>query len=108
MTEAQMPTAISFPSCLMDCYKVLYPKLDFSRVAFYSGLPSFVSLGGPDGFTRSAGAASPDIRMYIKDQAPRGKEGAPEKPLLPIAAEPVPVVQLQGMLGGGRLPGSWM
>ena len=43
-----MPTAISLPSCLMDCYKALYPRLDFSRVAFYSGLPSLASLGGPD------------------------------------------------------------
>jgi hypothetical protein len=41
-----MPTAVSLPSCLMDCYKALYPKLDFSRVAFYSGLPSLASLGG--------------------------------------------------------------
>jgi hypothetical protein len=41
-----MPTEVSLPSCLMDCYKALYPKLDFSRVAFYSGLPSLTSLGG--------------------------------------------------------------
>ena len=39
-----MPTAISLPSCLMDCYKALYPQLDFSRVAFYSGLPSIASI----------------------------------------------------------------
>ena len=50
-----MPTAVSLPSCLMDCYKALYPKLDFSRVGFYSGLPSVISLAGPDGFTDGFG-----------------------------------------------------
>jgi hypothetical protein len=103
-----MPTAISLPSCLMDCYKVLYPKLDFSRVAFYSGLPSFVSLGGPDGFTMASGAASPDIRMYIKDYEPCGKDPLGKETFLLIAHELVHVVQIQGMLGGGRIPGSWM
>jgi hypothetical protein len=105
-----MPTAISLPSCLMDCYKILYPKLDFSRVAFYSGLPSFVSLGGPDGFTMASGAASPDIRVYIKDYEPCGKvrkHGEAEETFLTIAHELVHVVQIQGMLGGGRIPGSW-
>jgi hypothetical protein len=103
-----MPTAISLPSCLMDCYKTLYPKLDFSRVAFYSGLPSFVSLGGPDGFTMASGAASPDIRMYIKDYEPCGKDPLGKETFLLIAHELVHVVQIQGMLGGGRIPGSWM
>jgi hypothetical protein len=103
-----MPTAISLPSCLMDCYKVLYPKLDFSRVAFYSGLPSFVSVGEPDSFTMASGAASPDIRIYIKDYELCGKDGAAEETFLLIAHELVHVVQIQGMLGGGRIPGSWM
>ena len=31
---------VTLPPCLMDCYKVLYPNLDFSRIAFYSGMPS--------------------------------------------------------------------
>ncbi len=89
-----MPTAISLPSCLMDCYKVLYPKLDFSRVAFYSGLPSFVSLGEPDGFTMASGAASPDIRMYIKDYEPCGKDPLGKETFLLIAHELVHVVQI--------------
>jgi hypothetical protein len=103
-----MPTAISLPSCLMDCYKALYPKLDFSRVAFYSGLPSIASLGGPDAFTMASGAASPDIRMYIKDYEPCGKEPLGKETFLLIAHELVHVVQIQGMWGGGHIPGSWM
>ena len=97
-----MPTAITLPSCLMDCYKVIYPELDFSRVGFYSGLPSAISLSGPDGFTMASGAASPDIRVYIKDYKPCG-----EDTFLDIAHELVHVIQIQGMLGGGRIPGSW-
>jgi hypothetical protein len=97
-----MPTAVTLPSCLMDCYKVLYPNLDFSRVAFYSGLPSVISLSGPGGFTMASGAASPDIRVYIKDYDPCMKEI-----FLTIAHELVHVIQIEGMLGGGRIPGSW-
>ena len=54
-----MPTAVTLPACLMDCYKVLYPNLDFSRVGFYSGLPSVSAFRVPDGFTMASGAASP-------------------------------------------------
>ena len=82
-----MPTAISLPSCLMDCYKALYPRLDFSRVAFYSGLPSLASLGGPDAFTMASGAASSDIRMYIKDYEPCGKAPLAKETFLLIAHE---------------------
>jgi len=86
----------------MDCYKVLYPNLDFSRVGFYSGLPSVISLAGPAGFTMASGAASPDIRVYIKDYKPCEKET-----FLTIAHELVHVIQIQGILGGGHIPGSW-
>ena len=95
-----MPTVVTLPACLMDCYKVLYPNLDFSRVAFYSGLPT--GLSAPDGFTMASGAAIPDIRVYIKDYKPCIKDI-----FLTIAHELVHVVQIQGMLGGGRIPGSW-
>jgi len=97
-----VPTVVTLPACLMDCYKVLYPNLDFSRVAFYSGLPTAVSLSAPDGFTMASGAAIPDIRVYIKDYKP-----CIEETFLTIAHELVHVVQIQGMLGGGRIPGSW-
>jgi hypothetical protein len=102
-----MPTAVSLPPCLMDCYKALYPKLDFSRVAFYSGLPTVLSLADPDGFTMASGAASPDIRVYIKDYEPCGKAPLARETFLTIAHELVHVIQIQGMLGGGRIPGSW-
>jgi len=37
-----MPTIITLPACLMDCYKVMYPNLDFSRVASTRAcLPAF-------------------------------------------------------------------
>jgi hypothetical protein len=96
-----MPTVVTLPACLMDCYKVLYPNLDFSRVAFYSGLPTGFS-GSSDGFTMASGAAIPDIRVYIENYKPCTKDT-----FLTIAHELVHVVQIQGMLGGGRIPGSW-
>jgi hypothetical protein len=98
-----MPTAVTLPSCLMDCYKVLYPKLDFSRVAFYSGLPTGIS--SPAGFTMASGAASPDIRVYIKDYDPYNP--CDEETFLTIAHELVHVIQIQGMFGSGYIPGSW-
>ena len=96
-----MPTVVTLPACLMDCYKVLYPNLDFSRVAFYSGLPAGY-LGSADGFTMASGAAIPDIRVYIEYYKPCSKDT-----FLTIAHELVHVVQIQGMLGGGHIPGSW-
>ena len=50
----------------------------------------------------ASGAAIPDIRVYIKDYKP-----CIEETFLTIAHELVHVVQIQGMLGGGRIPGSW-
>jgi hypothetical protein len=97
-----MPTVVTLPACLMDCYKVMYPNLDFSRVAFYSGLPTVLGLSAPDGFTMASGAAIPDIRVYIKGYKP-----CIEETFLTIAHELVHVIQIQGMLGGGRIPGSW-
>lgn len=44
-----MPSLIALPSCLMDCCKVLFPDLNFSRITFYEGLPSGAS--GAAGFT---------------------------------------------------------
>ena len=97
-----MPTVVTLPACLMDCYKVLYPNLDFSRVAFYSGLPAALALSAPAGFTMASGAAIPDIRVYIQDYKP-----CDEETFLTIAHELVHVIQIQGMHGGGWIPGSW-
>ena len=95
-----MPTPIALPSCLMDCCKVLFPKLDFSRIAFYLGLPPGASAA--DGFTMSSGGPSPDIRIYLKTYEPCSKNT-----FLVIAHELVHAVQIQGMTGGGHIPGSW-
>jgi hypothetical protein len=72
-----MPTAVSLPSCLMYCYRALYPRLDFSRVGFYSGLPTFIS--GPDGFTMASGAASP-AACTSKTTSPAGRRPSRGRP----------------------------
>jgi hypothetical protein len=95
-----MPTPIALPSCLMDCCKVLFPKLDFSRISFFEGMPPGAS--GAKGFTMSSGGPSPDIRIYLKTYSP-----CSEDTFLVIAHELVHAVQIQGMSGGGHIPGSW-
>jgi hypothetical protein len=100
LSGGTMPTAITLPSCLTDCYAVLFPTLDFTRVAFFAGMPS--GLSGADGFTMASGGPSPDIRVYVKTYEPCAK-----KTFLVIAHELVHVLQIQGMTGGGHIPGSW-
>src|SRR6266545_880494 len=95
-----MPSPFSLPPCLLDCYKVLYPNLDFSRITFYEGMPA--AAGSPKGFTMSAGGPSPDINIYVSAYQPCSKDT-----FLTIAHELVHAVQIQGMTGGGHIPGSW-
>lgn len=98
-----MPSEIKLSPCLMDCYRALFPKLDFSRVAFFLGLPFPISLAARGGFTMAAGGRpSPDIHVYVPVYDP-----CDEEIFLIIAHELVHVVQIQGMTGGGRIPGSW-
>jgi hypothetical protein len=85
----------------MDAYMVVFPTLDFSRIAFYEGIPRGVS--GASGFTMSSGGAGRDIRIYLEPYDPSSKET-----FLLIAHELVHAVQIQGMFGGGRIPGSWV
>jgi hypothetical protein len=84
----------------MECYKVLFPKLDFSRIEFFEGLPTGAS--DANGFTMSSGGPSPDIRIYLRTYDPCGYQT-----VLVIAHELVHAVQIQGMFGGGHIPGSW-
>jgi len=93
-----MPLPISLPACLMDCYKVLYPNLNFSRITFYEGMPAVA--GSPKGFTMAPGG--PDINIYVREYLPCSKDT-----FLTIAHELVHAVQIQGMTGGGYIPGSW-
>jgi hypothetical protein len=93
------PLPLALPSCLMDCYRVLFPNLDFSRIAFFLGKPP-----GPTkkGFTMASGGPSPDIHIYLEEYRPCEKAT-----FLRIAHELVHAVQIQGMTGGGHIPGSW-
>lgn len=108
-----MPTEFKLPSCLMDCYTTIYPKLNFSRVGFYSGLPFPVNLYGRGGFTMCPGGwIEPDIHVYIPSYDPNAKSSDTVGPcnqenFLTIAHELVHVIQIQGMIGGGHIPGSW-
>jgi hypothetical protein len=92
---------ILLPPCLIDQYRVIFPTLDFSRIAFYEGIPRGVS--GASGFTMSSGGPGRDIRIYLKSFDPRSRES-----FLLVAHELVHAVQIQGMVWRGRVPGSWV
>src|SRR5215813_8829187 len=96
--EAHMPTPIMLPSCLMDCYAVLFPTIDFSRVAFFTGLPA-VSHPVWGGCTIASVGPSPDIHVYIKTYDP-----CTRITFVQLAHELVHVLQIQGMTGGGHIP----
>ena len=98
-----MSDEIKLPDCMMDCYRALFPKLDFSRVAFFVGLPWPISSAGKGGFTMAPGGIpSPDIHVYVPSF-----DACDTETFVTIAHELVHVVQIQGMTGGGRIPGSW-
>jgi len=95
-----MPSSISLPPCLMESCKALFPDLDFSRITFYVGMPP--TAGSPKGFTMSSGGPGPDINIYLREYKPCSRDT-----FLTIAHELVHAVQIQGMTGGGHIPGSW-
>jgi hypothetical protein len=85
----------------MDSCTLIFPTLDFSRIGFYLGIPRGVS--GASGFTMSSGGPGRDIRIYLKSFDPCSRET-----FLLVAHELVHALQIQGMVGGGRIPGSWV
>jgi hypothetical protein len=89
------------PPYLIDSCRLIFPTLDFSRIGFYLGIPRGVS--GASGFTMSSGGPGSDIRIYLKSFDPYSQET-----FLLVAHELVHAVQIQGMVGGGRIPGSWV
>ena len=98
-----MPTEFKLPSCLMDCYTLLFPKLDFSRVGFFVGFPFPVNHWARGGFTMCPGGWwEPDIHVYVETYDPCSPNGSLAETFLTIAHELVHVVQIQGMTGGGR------
>lgn len=99
------PTPLTIPACMMDAYKLIFPTLDFDRIAFFRGLPPLIT--SANGFTMSSGGWGRDIRIYIDDD--EDFEVCSDKPrmFLLIAHELVHALQVQGMAGGGHIPGSW-
>jgi hypothetical protein len=99
--RGSVPTRIELPSCLLDSCRAVFPTLDFSRIVFHLGIPRGVA--GASGFTMSSGGPGADIRIYLKKYDPRTTET-----FLLIAHELVHALQIQGMIGAGRIPGSWV
>jgi hypothetical protein len=96
-----VPSPIVLPPCLIDSCRLIFPTLDFSRIGFYLGIPRGVP--GASGFTMSSGGPGRDIRIYLQSFDPC----SPETFLL-VAHELVHALQIQGLVGRGRIPGSWV
>ena len=99
--RGSVPTRIELPPCLLDSCRVIFPTLDFSRIVFYLGIPRGVS--GASGFTMCSGGPGADIRIYLKTFDP-----CSTATFVLVAHELVHALQIQGMVGGGRIPGSWV
>src|SRR5688572_30424047 len=96
-----MPTRISLPPCLKDCCEVLFPTIDWPRVAFFTGLPTGVDADDHKGITMASWG---EIHVYLREDA---YDPCEYKTFLLVAHELVHVLQAQEMTGGGRFPGSW-
>ena len=99
--RGSVPTRIELPPCLLDSRRAVFPTLDFSRVVFYLGIPRGVA--GASGFTMCSGGPGADIRIYLKTYDP-----CSTATFVLVAHELVHALQIQGMVGGGRIPGSWV
>jgi hypothetical protein len=82
----------------------LFPTVDFSRVAFFTGFP-FLLDNGQNGLTLPSSGFSSQINVYLRGSLydPCGFES-----FLVVAHELVHVLQIQESLLGGRIPGWWV
>jgi hypothetical protein len=56
-----MPTRIHPPACLLEVFDdYLYPTIDFSRVAFFTGMPPVLGWGPQQGLTMPADQRVPE------------------------------------------------
>lgn len=103
-----MSTSLPLPDCLIEAYRVLFPRIVFSRVHFFQGLPWYVDTGQP-GITLPS--VSGDINVYIKPGMYNPCDDDYTKydnTFLLLAHELVHVLQIQDSVGGGHIPGSWV
>jgi hypothetical protein len=98
-----MPTRIYPPACLLEVFDdYLYPTIDFSRVAFFTGMPPVLGWGPQQGLTMPAGGFSSQINVYLRESA---YNPCDLRTFLLIAHELVHVLQIQQSFLGGRIPG---
>jgi hypothetical protein len=107
-----MPTRIHPPSCLLEVFDdYLFPTIDFSRVAFFTGFPPGLD-HGQNGLTMPSGGFSSQINVYLRGTA-SGDGSIAYSPcdfesFLVVAHELVHVLQIMDGPLGGRIPGYWV
>jgi hypothetical protein len=98
-----MPTRIHPPACLLEVFdNYIYPTIDFSRVAFFTGMPVVLGLGGQQGLTLPAAGFTSQINVYLREGY---YDPCDFEKFLLIAHELVHVLQIQQSFLGGRIPG---
>jgi hypothetical protein len=93
-----MPTEILLPDCFLECYQYLYPRIDFTQIHFYDGIPFPWSLGPEYGITLTWGFGS-GIHIYMKSGqwTPCDQEGQGLQAFLIFAHELVHVLQIMNL-----------
>jgi hypothetical protein len=98
-----MPTRIHPPACLLEVFDdYFYPTIDFSRVAFFTGMPPVLGWGSQLGLTMPAAGFTSQINVYLRESA---YDPCDFEDFLLIAHELVHVLQIQQSFLGGRIPG---
>ena len=101
-----MTTRFYPPGCLLEVFTdYLFPTINFSDVAFFSGIPWPLDRGWPQtGITVPEAGFSSQINVYLRE----GWDNPCDfDSFLNMAHELVHVLQIQSSFGGGRIPGYW-
>jgi hypothetical protein len=93
-----MPTEVFLPDCLLECYHFLYPRIDFSTIHFYDGIPIPYSAGSQSAITLTWGFGS-GIHIYMREGvwAPCDQSGNGLETFLTLAHELVHVLQIMNL-----------
>ncbi len=100
-----MATEVSLPYCFLECYQYLYPKIDFTKIHFYDGIPDPFGWGSEAAITLTWGYGS-DIHIYTKEGTwlPCDQSGPGYSLFLTLAHELVHVLQIMNL----PYPSEWL
>jgi len=86
-----VPDRIDLPACLLDAYKLLFPKLNFGKLTFFRGTPWYLPRA-MTGFAFPASLGIGTVNVYVREDM---YEPCSKKTFLLIAHELVHALQFQ-------------